>query len=33
MSKIVWWVVFILLVAVTGFSVLNGTQILVAKLD
>ena len=33
MSKIIWWVVFILLMAVTGFSVFNGAQILVAKLD
>lgn len=33
MSKIVWWLVFILLVAVTGFSVFNGAQILIAKLD
>jgi len=33
MSKIVWWLVFILLVAVTGFSVFNGAQILVTKLD
>ena len=33
MSKIVWWAVFILLMAVTGFSVFNGAQILVAKPD
>jgi ferredoxin len=32
-ARIVWWIVFILLVAVTGFSVFNGAQILVAKLD
>ncbi len=32
-AKIIWWVVFILLVAVTGFSVFNGAQVLVAKLD
>ncbi len=32
-AKIIWWVVFVLLVAVTGFSVFNGAQILVAKLD